>query len=167
MTQRNLPIEERFFLKVSVRDVDECWPWIGAKDAGGYGLFNLNGKTVRAHRFAWERKNGPIPKGAGYHGNCVCHRCDTPACCNERHLFLGTNAENMADRNSKGRQAHVHGESCGASKLTEPVVLEIRRSTLSGIELSQKFGISRTNVSAIKTGRIWKYLIETPARVES
>ena len=92
-----LTIQERFWSKVDRSG--ECWLWTAAK-VQGYGSFDGR----RAHRVAWELAYGPIPKGVGYHGTCVLHRCDTPACVNPAHLRLGTQADNMADRDAKGRQ---------------------------------------------------------------
>ena len=56
------------------------------------------GGSISAHRAAYEHHYGPIP--AGMH---VLHRCDDPWCVEKEHLFLGTQAENMADMASKGR----------------------------------------------------------------
>lgn len=64
----------------------------------GYGAVSVNGKRMLAHRAAWEKINGPIQDGL-----FVLHRCDTPACINPKHLFLGTAKDNAQDMLKKGR----------------------------------------------------------------
>lgn len=99
-------MSERFWSKVDrSAGAGACWPWLGGRDKDGYGRFSHGRRTARAHRFAYELAHGPIPSGPNGRPLCVLHECDNPPCCNDSHLKLGTNAENVADRDAKGRQA--------------------------------------------------------------
>lgn len=98
-----------------------CHLWTGAMNQHGYGTVKERGRSRLAHRVAWIQAYGAIPKGAGYHGICVLHRCDTPACCNPKHLFLGTQRTNMSDCRAKGRFAptpNTRGAANGQSRLS-------------------------------------------------
>ena len=75
-----------------------CRLWFGAGEQDGYGVIYYEGRTQNAHRVAWQLAHGAIPEGLQ-----VLHECDTPACINVKHLFLGTAADNMADKMKKGR----------------------------------------------------------------
>jgi hypothetical protein len=85
-----------------VRQPSGCLEWIGCRLPKGYGQIRVSGKTAMTHRQAWELAHGPIPDGLN-----VLHHCDNPPCCDVLHLFLGTQAENNADRALKGRS---HGQ---------------------------------------------------------
>ena len=71
---------------------------VGKTVSGGYGQIRRGDKILRAHRYVWTVVNGPIPDGLH-----VLHTCDNPPCINIAHLWLGTNADNVADRTAKGR----------------------------------------------------------------
>lgn len=88
---------ERLHRNLEDRD-SGCIEWTGRTLPRGYGAVYVDGKQVLTHRLAWTLANGPIPDGLH-----VLHHCDNPPCCNVEHLFLGTNADNAADRDAKGR----------------------------------------------------------------
>lgn len=98
-------IVARFWSKVEVKRPGECWPWRAKSvaSAGGHGIFrpSKNIPLVRAHRFAWEVANGPIPGG-----QVIRHRCDNPPCCNPAHLVPGTQSENVADMHARKRRRY-------------------------------------------------------------
>lgn len=137
-----------------------CIHWTGSRNKHGYGKIylgrNENGSKIEpfAHRWAWEHHNGPIPDGM-----IVCHKCDNPICMNPSHLFLGTDTDNMADRDSKGRQAR--GERSKLSKLTAQDVTAIRALHSQGFKigrLAEMFGITYPGISGIVHRRTWKHI---------
>lgn|SRR6185312_43171 len=129
-----------------------CWLWLGATDKDGYGVTFPN---LPAHRESFERHKGTIPAGA-----CVLHKCDTPQCVNPDHLFLGSNAENTADKVRKGRQAC--GARNGASKLTASDVTVIRTSPRSLSALARQFGVTPRTISLIRQRKTWTHVEDSP-----
>lgn len=149
----NIERIERFWAKVD--KTGDCWLWTASTDGMGYGLFGTGpSRSERAHRVSYRLAFGEIAPDL-----CVLHRCDNPSCVRPEHLFLGTRADNMRDRQQKGRQAH--GERHSRAKLTETAVREIRELRARGEQLraiAEKFSIAPETVSAIAHRRTWRHV---------
>ena len=128
---------DRFWSKVAKGGPDECWPWQAGTDGRGYGLFRLGAAMVRAHRLALELHLGRAVVGD------VLHRCDAPGCCNPAHLWEGSNADNVADRHAKGRDAR--NQTHGMRKLTDRQVAMLRQLAphIADRHLASLFGVRR------------------------
>jgi hypothetical protein len=156
-------IEQRFWSKVY--KTDTCWLWLASKNKPGYGYFNTTSKKcVRAHRFAWELSHHKkIPEGV-----CVLHHCDNPPCVNPAHLYLGTQAVNMADMIRRGRSAagrpncRTRGEHSGMAKLNEEQVRAIRIAYAAGKisqgTLARRYGVDQTLVSLVVKRKCWAHV---------
>jgi hypothetical protein len=134
-----------------------CWIWTATTN-GRYGLISSGGKTLKAHRVAYELYRGSIPEGM-----VVMHECDNPLCVNPFHLSIGTQLDNIRDRDRKGRQVpnHPAGEENGMRKLSDVDVLSIRRLRSSGWRMqaiAERFDVSRTTISFILSGKRWAHL---------
>jgi hypothetical protein len=150
---------QRFWPKVDKSG--DCWVWTASKNDRGYGHFGRGGRTVSAHRVAWELARGPIPEGLW-----VLHKCDNPPCVNPAHLFLGTPGDNARDREAKGRGNQGGGgpragEVNGRAKVTGEIVMEMRRRYAEGenaAALGRLFGITQSAAHQAVSGRSWKHL---------
>lgn len=160
---RTPSVLKRFWAKgrVNSRRVNGCWVWTAGRSSGGrYGSFYLNGKMEQAHRAAWIIFRGPIPKG-----KCVCHTCDNTICIRPSHLFLGTQAQNVADMMRKGRRGNPispAGSKHPESKLNERQVAAIRRLYATGRysqrALADRFWVTVMVVNKIVRRKSWKHV---------
>ena len=145
---------DRFWKKVD--DSGGCWLWLGSTFPNGYGKISSHGKSLLTHRLSWEIDHRqPVPDGLE-----VLHRCDNPPCVNPVHLFLGTQAENIADMDAKGRanRPRLAGEQSPRARLTVLVVREMRRLHALGVgphRLGSMFGVSVGAACHVIAGRSW------------
>lgn len=161
---KNLPIEglttkyvERFWGYVTKGRKNECWPW--RTGSGGYGRFSVcvRHRVYRnyiATRVAYFLGHGVDPGELN-----VCHKCNNPSCCNPRHLYAGTDADNLGQMAREGRSAK--GEQCGAAKLTERDVRRIRQMRRNGMTLTAiatHFGVDHKTIWFIVNYRTWKHV---------
>ncbi|HEY1645458.1 MAG TPA: HNH endonuclease signature motif containing protein [Candidatus Saccharimonadales bacterium] len=94
---------------------------------------------------AWEKINGPVPKGM-----FICHSCDNARCRNVEHFFLGTNRDNVIDSFIKDKTA--------SAKLNAEKVREIRNSKDDSFILSKRYGVSAGAIRDVKRGITWKFI---------
>lgn len=163
MTDQEIPQKhiDRFWSKV--KKAEGCWEWSAGLYPTGYGIFNVFGRTIRAHRFAWTITNGAIPSGL-----MVCHKCDNRKCVRPDHLFLGTMLENARDCVAKGRHAGqrhpermARGIAQGCAKLTDEKVVYLRIAIKQGKStrtVARELGVSQYAVSMAFHGKTWAHV---------
>lgn len=137
---------------IGIGAIGDCVLWTKHLNTSGYGQRRVNGRLVLVHRQAWTVVHGD--PGAWQ----VLHRCDVRACINVDHMFLGTNADNVADKMAKGRQANTAGERNGRAKLTTDQVRAIRASTETNTAIARRLGVSHQTVSQIRLRKRWAHL---------
>lgn len=152
---RQIPLTERIMSRIEHDTVGGCWLWTGAMvNATGYGTIGFAGRSHGAHRASYMAFVGEIPPGL-----LVCHKCDTPACVNPAHLFLGTVTDNARDMVAKGRKPIMAGSRHPGAILVEANIPVIRRLIADGLgnkEIGVRFGVTADVVNAIRAGRSWK-----------
>jgi predicted XRE-type DNA-binding protein len=148
---------ERFAAKVGKQDKDGCIPWLGARLPKGYGAIKIpkQRRQEYAHRLAWRIHHGDIPEGVQ-----VLHRCDHPWCVNVDHLFLGSQADNMADMKAKSRS--TAGPRNPRARLLANDVERIKRllasNALTQRQIAALFGVHQVTISKIAKGHRWSHV---------
>lgn len=110
---------ELFWKKVDKKSSKNgCWLWIGGKISAGYGIFNLGGIPSLAHRISFQSSGGKLSAEKPF----VLHDCpngDNKACVNPAHLWAGSHADNMRDKELKGCGNHAIGKNNGRYTMPE------------------------------------------------
>lgn len=162
-------IQDRIMNHVQI-DENGCWIWTGSKSPEGYGKMGIGSRkdatrrTARAHRVSYTVFVGKIPENYD-----ICHKCDNPSCVNPAHLFPGTEKENVADMDAKGRRGFVLSEDHPKAKLTENDVMEartLRKQGFSYYRLAKMYGVYRETMRQAVIGKTWKHMREARRKPE-
>lgn len=147
---------ERFWSCVVLAAEGECWGWKQQITSTGYARFTIRRKAFRATRVMWR-----LTRGYDADQLMVCHICDNGMCVNPSHLFVGTMAENNADKARKGRAAK--GDHNANTRLSPEDVQTIRsakrgRGVCPG--LADRFGVSLNHIHHLRSNspRCWNHL---------
>lgn len=130
--------------------------WLASTNQYGYGhIYKGVGEgMILASRAMWILTHKEIPKWM-----CVLHKCDNPKCVNPNHLFLGTQQDNMKDKQKKGRGIGCQDYHCPNATLDYEKAEQIRNLRASGmrwVRISEKFGVTTTAIRAVVEFKTWK-----------
>ena len=143
----NPEIVKRFWSKVRRDKPEKCWEWTAATNGAGYGVFGFLSYTIRAHRFSFALSCKRLEDT-----KFVCHTCDNRKCVNPKHLFLGTNDDNVADMISKGRQSPPPPMG-GWNKYTYTKEVISLLGKLSDAEIARRCGVSKPAIRRERVSR--------------
>ena len=155
-------LSDRFWAKVSVGELEECWLWTATKTRFGYGSFRVGSLTdgtrrkEMAHRVAYMLSTGKdIPAGM-----VVMHSCDNPQCVNPAHLSVGTYSENGKQAYDRQRRFSTvkPREGHPRARLTESQVSYIRKVGNSRTlkSMAEEFNVSKSTIDAVRRNVNWK-----------
>lgn len=141
-------------------ELGPCWVWARIPGNHGYGALKIGSRldgsrrSELAHRLSWSLAFGDPGEAS------VLHACDNRLCVRPSHLFLGTQADNLADMRAKGRarDGMARGSRHGRSKLDERAVGAIRASVSSSLDLAMRFGVTAGTIRKVRGCRAWRHV---------
>lgn len=142
--------QEENFLRFPLMKQGECLVWTRTRDENGYGrVSGYREGTAFAHRVALAIHLGRRVEEK------VLHHCDNPPCCNPKHLYEGSQRQNVED--ARVRDRVKFGEKHHWSKLTEDGVRQIRKweGQLTQREMARRLNVHDNTVRDVLKGRTW------------
>lgn len=158
--------DDFFFSHITVSD-GGCWVWRGSLSPSGYAQMTVRQKTVRAHRWSYERFVAPIPEGL-----VVDHLCRNPSCVNPDHLEPVTPRENTlrgvspAAKNAKKTHC-IHGHeftaentiwkgetrACQTCQKAAELRYQIRIGRAQGLAVGERHGLTHLSEDQVREMR--------------
>jgi hypothetical protein len=145
--------DDKFWAKINKNGPNGCWEWTGVRDNRNYGTLYRLGKFWFAHRYSWFIHNGEFTQPV------IRHKCDNPSCANPAHLEEGTMADNVRDRDSRGRTGSRPLHNPSSRKLTDDQARAIKQATGSLDKVAAEFNTSRGIVWDIRRGRTYRDIV--------
>lgn len=148
-------MEQAVWRRVARGGPADHWPFIGPRDRDGYGRVQIDGRKYSVPRLILAEKLGRELVD----GEVSRHTCHQRDCSNPAHIIVGTQGDNMRDRDEAGRQAR--GERNGRSVLSEAQVIVARRLHAKGIacrDLAELLGVDLATIRSAVTGVTWASL---------
>lgn len=150
---RETSIKKHLLNNRNIDVVSGCWNWNRCTNGSGYGVMEINWQTHYVHRLSAQFFLGLAPTSMAF----VLHKCDNRRCFNPKHLFLGTQSDNIRDMITKGRG--LTGEKSPHAKLNWEKVSEIRKALACGdtkSQIARKFGVCRRIIRRIGENKTWR-----------
>lgn len=141
-------IPPRILDKIAFEPNTGCWLWIGALTSEGYANAHIESRTVKVHRYLYERLVGKIPPGL-----VPDHLCRVRSCVNPRDLEPVTRAEN-ARRGETGAH-HRRKTRCPHGHPYEGDNLVISKSGQRACATCRRGWVRACYRKARAEGRIW------------
>lgn len=136
---------------------DKCIIWPHNTLGFGYGKVYVSADQPcrSTHSLACEIAHGPRPSPAHH----AAHRCGQRLCFNPHHLYWATVRENADD---VIRHGSLRGVRNPRAVLNDEKVAALRALYSSGTvtqrEVAMRFGVSRSTVSLVVRGLLWKHV---------
>lgn len=141
----------RFCNKIRKDNDTGCWNWIGATSPRGYGSFKLYGKVYAAHRVAMHLfNNNPLLSGSRTEG-LVLHKCNNSLCVNPRHLYVGTQKDNIKDSVNSGSRFIRKSQYTTSDRNN---MMDLRNRGFTDTDIARQFGCGKANIGDILRGDV-------------
>jgi hypothetical protein len=148
---RTSPKTVNNFLSFTTKNGD-CLEWTRCFNSDGYPRCKWNDDANgKVHRIVYQLQH----PDTDISNLVVRHSCDNIKCINPEHLEHGTSADNMYDRDVRGR----HGMAkLSAKKAAEIRLMKKEYPDMTQKELGAMFGVNYRTISYVLNNKTWVWM---------